>query len=236
MLRFEGEGQLSPLRRKAAEEEHRSHHMLQAEEEHWGHHIATSRGRTLRSPHATSRERTPRSPHATSRGRTLRSPHATHKQRKEHWGHHMLQAVEDGSSVGQGAGFRWRAQGLLMSTGPAEHQRWAAASNGGSSLQRLPTEPRRLQRGQHALCLPPRQLQTPETPPVQTTSAGRPCSDSLIPVYTSLRSFNVALPPQRSCKDCQGREAQDGHLDFRAAPELWTPCSVQCRFTSTEIV
>ena len=39
MLCFDGEEQLSPLRRKAAEKEHRSHHMLKAEEEHWGHHM-----------------------------------------------------------------------------------------------------------------------------------------------------------------------------------------------------
>ena len=41
----------------------------------------------------------------------------------------------------------------------------------------------------------------------------------------------------RDHNDYEGRAAQDGHLDFHTAPELWMDCSfVQCCFTSTETI
>ena len=50
--------------------------------------------------------------------------------------------------------------------------------------------------------------------------------------------FGVALRPFRDYRDCQGREAQYGHLDFHTSPELWKSDISQAQrcFTSTETV
>ena len=43
---------------------------------------------------------------------------------------------------------------------------------------------------------------------------------------TQVNNSQILLYVHRNYKDCQGRGAQDGHLDFHTAPELWSETDV----------